>query len=132
MVRFHDWRAARDRKAALALPLHRAGGGACLDWACDPGAAGRHVILLHPAAHRDAEVRHRLLTYRIIKEICNAARELAGFLRLSLVSDCSGPQFRNRLSFRCRKSQRDRRESVADRGPGLDPLLVTGPWITLG
>jgi hypothetical protein len=36
------------------------------------------------------------------------------------------------LSFRCRKSQRDRRESVADRGPGLDPLLVTGPWITLG
>jgi peptidoglycan hydrolase-like protein with peptidoglycan-binding domain len=43
-----------------------------------------------------------------------------------------GPQFRNRLSFRCRKSQRDRRESVADRGPGLDPLLVTGPRITLG
>ena len=26
-----------------------------------------------------AEVRHRLLTYRIIKEICNAARELARF-----------------------------------------------------
>ena len=26
-------------------------------------------------AHRGAEVRHRLLTYRIIKEICNAARE---------------------------------------------------------
>src|ERR1700732_2110336 len=23
----------------IALPLHRAGGGACLDWACDPGAA---------------------------------------------------------------------------------------------
>ena len=46
LVRFDDWRAARDRKAALALPLHRAGGGACLDWACAPGAAGRHVILL--------------------------------------------------------------------------------------
>ena len=34
---------------------------------------------LHPAAHRGAEVRHPLLTYRIIKEICNAARELARF-----------------------------------------------------
>src|SRR6202040_3327109 len=71
---------ARSRRAAFgALPLHRAGGGACLDWACDPGAAGRHVTLLHPAAHRGAEVRHRLLTYRIIKEICNAARELVRF-----------------------------------------------------
>jgi len=66
LVRFHDWRAARDRKARdappFSLPLRRAGGGACLDWACDPGAAGRHVILLHPAAHRSAEIRHRLLT----------------------------------------------------------------------
>src|ERR1700736_1389494 len=83
MVRFHDWRAARDRKAVTRRlwrsRCHRAGGGACLDWACDPGAAGRHVILLHPAAHRGAEVRHRLLTYRIIEEICNAARELARF-----------------------------------------------------
>jgi hypothetical protein len=80
LVRFHDWRAARDRKAAppaLALPLRRAGGGACVDWACHPGAGDRHVILLHPAAHSGAEVQHRLLTYRIIKEICNAARELA-------------------------------------------------------
>ena len=55
------------------------GGGACLDWACHPDGGGRHVILLHPAANRGAEVRHRLLTYGIIKEICNAARELAGF-----------------------------------------------------
>jgi hypothetical protein len=80
LVRFHDWRAARGRDAPpLALPLHRAGGGACLDWAGHPGAGGRHVILLHPAAHSGAEPRHRPLTYRIIKEICNAARELARF-----------------------------------------------------
>ena len=44
-----------------------------------PGAGGRHVILLHPATHSGAEVQHRLLIYRIIKEICNAARELARF-----------------------------------------------------
>jgi hypothetical protein len=44
-----------------------------------PALVGRHVILLHPAAHSGAEVQHRLLTYRIIKEICNAARELARF-----------------------------------------------------
>jgi hypothetical protein len=37
------------------------------------------VMLLHPAAYSGAEVQHRLLTYRIIKEICNAARELARF-----------------------------------------------------
>src|SRR4029077_13532985 len=49
------------------------------DWACHPGAGGRHVILLHPATHSGAEVQHRLLIYRIIKEICNAARELARF-----------------------------------------------------
>jgi hypothetical protein len=63
----------------LALPLQRAGDRACLDWACHPGAGGRHVILLHPATHSGAEVQHRLLIYRIIKEICNAARELARF-----------------------------------------------------
>jgi hypothetical protein len=34
---------------------------------------------LHPAAYSGAEVQHRLLTYRIIKEICHAARELARF-----------------------------------------------------
>src|SRR5580693_2604000 len=44
-----------------------------------PALVGRHVMLLHPAAYSGAEVQHRLLTYRIIKEICNAARELAGF-----------------------------------------------------
>ena len=37
------------------------------------------VMLLHPAAYSGAEVQHRLLTYRIIKEICDAARELARF-----------------------------------------------------
>ena len=82
-MRFHDWRAARDRKARdappFSLPLRRAGGGTCLDWACHPGADDRHVILLHPAAHSGAKVQHRLLTYRVIKEICNAARELARF-----------------------------------------------------
>ena len=66
LVHFHDWRAARDRKAVarrfLALPLHRAGGGACLDWACDPGATGRHVILLLRRLTAGTEVRHRLLT----------------------------------------------------------------------
>jgi hypothetical protein len=37
------------------------------------------VMLLHPAAYSGAEVQHRLLTYRIIKETCDAARELARF-----------------------------------------------------
>ena len=76
----HNWRTARDHKAATrhfwrcrCIEL------VAVPWACDPGPAGRHVTLLHPAAHRGAEVRHRLLTYRIIKEICNAARELARF-----------------------------------------------------
>jgi hypothetical protein len=41
-------------------------------------AAGMSV-LLHRATHSGAEVQHRLLIYRIIKEICNAARELARF-----------------------------------------------------
>src|SRR5438270_6727022 len=44
----------RDLLALPALPLHRAGGGGCLDWASHPGAGGRHFILLHPAAHRGA------------------------------------------------------------------------------
>ena len=51
MVRFHDWRAARDRKAVTRRLWRSRCIGlvavACLDWACDPGAAGRHVILLH-------------------------------------------------------------------------------------
>jgi hypothetical protein len=51
LMHFRDWRChtgsqGRDAPGPLALPLQRAGGGACLDWACDPGAAGRHVILL--------------------------------------------------------------------------------------
>ena len=83
LVRFHDWHHRTGPQAndapPLRLPRHRAGGGACLDWACHPGVGGRHVIPLHPVAHSGAEVRHRLLTYRIIKEICNAARELARF-----------------------------------------------------
>ena len=83
LVRFHDWRAARDRKAATGRlwrsRYHRAGGGAYLGWACRAGARGRHLIVLQPAAHGGAEVQHRFLTYRIIKEIRNAARELARF-----------------------------------------------------
>jgi hypothetical protein len=50
LVRFHDWRAARDRKAATRrLWRSRCIGlvaGACLDWAGHPGAGGRQVILL--------------------------------------------------------------------------------------
>jgi hypothetical protein len=81
LVRFHDRRAARDLRAAtrrlwrsrcirLVVPVAMGG---------HPHAGGKHVILLHPAVHSGAELRHRLLTYRIIKEICNAARELARF-----------------------------------------------------
>jgi hypothetical protein len=58
LVRFHDWRAARDRKARdappFSLPLRRAGGGACLDWACHPGAGSRHV---HPSAPGSSQWR---------------------------------------------------------------------------
>ena len=83
LVRFHDWRAARDRKAVT----RRLWRSRCSGLVAVPVSIGLatlvlpvgHVILLHPAAHRGAEVRHRLLTYRIIKEICNAARELARF-----------------------------------------------------
>ena len=60
LVRFHDWRTARDHKAAtrhfwrcrciglVAVPVSIG--------LATPGAAGRHVTLLHPAAHRGAEV----------------------------------------------------------------------------
>ena len=72
LVRFRDWRAARDRKVAKRR-LRRS---RCIGLVAVPvsiglatGAGGRHVILLHPAAHSGAEVRHRLLTYRIITEI---------------------------------------------------------------
>src|ERR1700730_9418112 len=66
-------------RRGLAHPLHQAGSGACIDWAGHRGAGDRHVMLLHPTAHSGAEVRHRLLIYRIFKEICNAAGELARF-----------------------------------------------------
>ena len=50
LVHFHDLArrtGPQGRDAPpLALPLQRAGDRACLDWACDPGAAGRLVILL--------------------------------------------------------------------------------------
>jgi hypothetical protein len=52
LMHFRDWRChtgsqGRDAPGRLALPLQRAGGGACLDWACHPGAAG-------PARHPSA------------------------------------------------------------------------------
>ena len=56
-------------------------------WRCLPVSIGlatlvlavEQVMLLHPAAYSGAEVQHRLLPYRIIKEICHAARELTRF-----------------------------------------------------
>jgi hypothetical protein len=67
LVRFHDWRA----HGLVAVPVS-------IGLATLVLAVGQ-VMLLHPAAYSGAEVQHRLLTYRIIKEICNAARELARF-----------------------------------------------------
>jgi hypothetical protein len=70
VVRFHDWRAATGPQGRdtppLALTLHQAG-GACIDWAGRPGAGGRHVSVVLPAAHSGAELPHRPLTYRIIQ-----------------------------------------------------------------
>ena len=82
-MHFHDWRAALDRKAVT----RRLWRSRCSGLVAVPVSIGLATlvlaagtsILLHPAAHRGAEVRHRLLTYRIIKEICNAARELPRF-----------------------------------------------------
>jgi hypothetical protein len=64
-------------RVAPPLALAASGWWWCLSrLGLPPGAGGRHVILLHPATLSGAEVQHRLLIYRIIKEICNAAREL--------------------------------------------------------
>jgi hypothetical protein len=73
LVRFHDWRVVRDRTAATRrlwrsrciglVAVHISVGFAILV------LGGRHLILLHPGGSQGAEVRHRLLTYRIIKEV---------------------------------------------------------------
>ena len=76
-VRFHDWRAARDRKAAtrcrwrsrciriVAVPVSIGLAG--------PGAGGRHVTFytaspIRSCAEPGSILRHRPLTYRIVKE----------------------------------------------------------------
>jgi hypothetical protein len=78
LVRFDDRRAARDRKAAtrrLGAPLHQAG--------AVPVSMGLATLVL--AAGKSFFCTQRLTvlqnfgTYRIVKEICNAARELARF-----------------------------------------------------
>ena len=60
LVRFHDWRAARDRKAATRrLWRSRCSGLVTVPLSigrANPGAGGRHVILLHRATHSGAEV----------------------------------------------------------------------------
>jgi hypothetical protein len=70
LVRFHDWRAARDRKAAtrrrwrsrcirLVVP-------ASIGLVAPVLAAATSFVVL-PAAHSGAELPHRPLTYRIIQ-----------------------------------------------------------------
>ena len=78
LARYHDWRASR-HTPTLALTMHQAGSGPGIEWAGHPVPDGRHVILLHPAAHCGAKLQHQPLTHRITKEICDAAGELARF-----------------------------------------------------
>ena len=69
LVHFHDWRAARDRKAAT----RRLWRSRCSGLVTVPLSIGLATLVLaagtsilpHPAAHSGAEVQHRLLTYRI-------------------------------------------------------------------
>jgi hypothetical protein len=83
LVRFHDWRATRDRKVAK----RRLWRSRCIGLVAVPVSIGLATLVLAVGTSSlrtrqptvGAEVRHRLLTYRIIKEICNAARELPRF-----------------------------------------------------